>query len=401
MSQATALEQFMLELVNAERAKTGAQPLALDGHLNVAADGHSQWMIDTDTFSHTGASGSSPTQRMTSAGFDFTGSWSSAENIAWASTRGPAGLQDEVQLLHTNLMNSPGHKANILNAAFKEIGIGFTTGPYQGWDGAFVTQNFAKVGTGSFLTGVAFDDRDGDRFYDPGEGLAGLNVRAVSAGRTVFTTTTQGAGGYDIVLPKGAYAVTFSGGGFAPVTHQVTIGDHNVKLDWVDPTGAAPVPGTITGTRGANILAGTSGADTIKGLGGNDRLSGQEGADREWGGTGNDRVSGGAGDDRLYGDAGRDTLLGDSGNDRLAGGADADVFVFRGAWGADVITDFQNGVDRIDLRSNGLSFAKLRIGRTDADKDGRADDVIIKAKGQSITLLNEPKSALDVSDFLF
>ena len=104
-------------------------------------------MIGTDTFSHIGLSGSSPTDRMRNAGYAFSGTWASAENIAWASTRDPAGYQDEVQLLHTNLMNSPGHKANILNGTYREIGIGFQTGAYQTWDGAFVTQNFALSGT--------------------------------------------------------------------------------------------------------------------------------------------------------------------------------------------------------------------------------------------------------------
>ena len=91
MSQATAYEQFMLELINAERAKVGAQPLAAQGDLNASAETHSKWMIAADVFSHTGAGGSTPTQRMTAAGYSFTGSSSSAENIAWASLRDPSG----------------------------------------------------------------------------------------------------------------------------------------------------------------------------------------------------------------------------------------------------------------------------------------------------------------------
>ena len=55
MSAPTVFEQYMLELVNRERAKAGVQPLAFDGDLNQSADRHSRWMISTDTFSHTGA----------------------------------------------------------------------------------------------------------------------------------------------------------------------------------------------------------------------------------------------------------------------------------------------------------------------------------------------------------
>jgi uncharacterized protein YkwD len=64
MSEPTAYEQYMLELINQERAQAGVQPLADNGLLNDAAGAHDQWMIDTDVFSHTGVNGSSPTQRM-------------------------------------------------------------------------------------------------------------------------------------------------------------------------------------------------------------------------------------------------------------------------------------------------------------------------------------------------
>ncbi|MCB1948382.1 CAP domain-containing protein, partial [Nitrosomonas sp.] len=128
MSQANIYEQFMLELINAERSKIGAQPLAFNGDLNESSEIHSSWMISTDTFSHTGAGGSSPGDRMTAAGYNFSGSWTWGENIAWMSTRVPTGLADEVQQLHTMLMNSSGHRANILNDSFREIGVGFEIG---------------------------------------------------------------------------------------------------------------------------------------------------------------------------------------------------------------------------------------------------------------------------------
>src|SRR5215213_10020726 len=208
MSQATSYEQLMLELVNRERAKTGAQPLAFNGNLNDSADSHSSWMISADVFDHTGLSGSTPHERMVKAGYSFAGSWASAENIAWASLRSPAGLQDEVELLHTNLMNSPGHKANILNGTYREIGIGFQTGGYLTWDAAFVTQNFARSGSKVFLTGVTMDDKDGDRFYDIGEGLGGLTVTAVSTSGAKYTVTTGSAGGYNMALAAGTYKVT-------------------------------------------------------------------------------------------------------------------------------------------------------------------------------------------------
>ena len=87
-----------------------------------------------------------------------------------------------------------------------------------------------------YLTGVAFDDKDGDRFYDPGEELGGLALTAVnSSTSTSYTTTTYGSGGYDLVLPPATYTVTFSGVGIQATTMQTTIGSKNVKLDLIDP----------------------------------------------------------------------------------------------------------------------------------------------------------------------
>jgi uncharacterized protein YkwD len=191
MPQHSANEQYLLELINAERAKSGAQPLAFDNDLSESAENHDRWMLATDTFSHTGSGGSSPTTRMKAAGYTLTGSWATGENIAWATTRNPAGYADEVKLLHTNLMNSSGHRANILNPNFREVGLGFEVGDYKGRSSAFVTENFAKTGSALFLTGVAFDDKDGDRFYDPGEGMGSITITARNSAGQTFTTTTR------------------------------------------------------------------------------------------------------------------------------------------------------------------------------------------------------------------
>ncbi len=391
MSQATAYEQLMLELVNAARAKVGAQPLAFNGNHNDSADAHSGWMIGTDTFSHPGVNGSAPTQRMQNAGYAFAGTWASGENIAWASTREPSGYQDEVQLLHTNLMNSPGHKANILNASFREIGIGFQVGPYQSWEGAFVTQNFALSGSKAFLTGVTMTDKDGDRAYDIGEALGDMTITAVGSTGARFTTTSQDAGGYSLALDPGSYKVTYSKSGYASVTKQVIIGTNNVKIDLIDPAKAAPAK-VIVGNSLNNALNGTAGADRINGHGGNDKIHAK---------SGNDYLVGEAGNDWLYGESGQDTLIGGAGSDVLSGGSHADTFRFSGKWGSDKILDFQDGIDLIDLRGTGLNFEKLSIATGNGDMDRIADDVIIKANGQSIVLLNMKAALIGASDFLF
>ncbi|CAI2935619.1 CAP domain-containing protein [Aminobacter niigataensis] len=252
MPQHSANEQYLLELINAERAKTGAQPLAFDNDLSEAAENHDRWMLSADVFSHTGSGGTSPTTRMKAAGYTLSGSWATGENIAWATTRAPTGYTDEVKLLHTNLMNSSGHRANILNPNFREVGLGYEVGDYKGRSSAFVTEDFAKTGSDLFLTGVAFDDKDGDRFYDPGEGLGAVTVTAKNSAGQTFKTTTSAAGGYDLVLKPGTYTVTFSGANIATSTQTATIGTKNVKKDLIDPVMKS---GTLAATDSAEDAA--------------------------------------------------------------------------------------------------------------------------------------------------
>lgn len=266
MAQPTANEQYMLELVNrgrqdplAEAARynidlneglspgtissSPKQPLVFNLNLIDAARNHSQWMLDTDTFSHTGEGGSSSRQRMADAGYQFTGAWSSGENIAWNGTTGTPDLTQSITEQHQNLFLSYGHRVNIMNGYFREIGIGAITGQFFDWNAVMTTQNFATSGSSVFLTGVIYDDSIlDDDFYTVGEGLGGITVEAVRLDNSqIFSTSTMDAGGYQIPLDPGNYQVTFSGGGLSrDITQTVTIGTENLKLDLV--TDDLPVP---------------------------------------------------------------------------------------------------------------------------------------------------------------
>jgi uncharacterized protein YkwD len=112
---ADALKQMegqVFALVNQRRAEAGLAPFTRAADLDAAARRQSLDMAITGNFDHTGTDGSSPFDRIRAAGYNFT---NAGENIA-------AG-QDTAAGVMTTWMNSPGHRANILGADYKEIGI--------------------------------------------------------------------------------------------------------------------------------------------------------------------------------------------------------------------------------------------------------------------------------------
>lgn len=343
----TAYEQYMLELVNRARMNPDAevqrnpkvaslnedlapgtlsnsakQPLAFNLKLIDAARKHSQWMLANDTFSHTGSGGSDPGSRMRAAGYSFTGSWTWGENISWNGTTGTPNLTTMVAQQHEGLFDSAGHRKNILNDDFKEIGIGTLTGDFNGYNAAMTTQKFARSGTSAYLTGVIFDDKVlNDDFYSVGEGLGGITVSARrQSDNAVFSTTTFGSGGYQLALAPATYDVTFSGKGLSSaVTRTVTLGSRNAKIDLATDVLAPAAASVLRGTSGNDTLTAGAGVQTLYGEAGNDSLKAGAGNDILYGGSGNDKLYGEDGNDKLYGDTGRDELFGGSGDDHLVG----------------------------------------------------------------------------------
>jgi hypothetical protein len=149
MARANKFERFMLHLINQERTERGLDPLRFDGNLNESSERHTNWMLRHDIFDHDGAGGTNATQRMKEAGYKLAGTWRTGENIALQSERGSSGMRDDVRDLHQSLMNSPSHRANILNPKFDEIGIGIERGSFRlggnTFDAVAVTQDFGKT----------------------------------------------------------------------------------------------------------------------------------------------------------------------------------------------------------------------------------------------------------------
>lgn len=440
MAEPTAYEQYVLELINrarldpaAEAARLGIdlnqglasgtistapkQPLAFNSFLIEAAHDHSEWMLATDTFSHTGAGGSSAVQRMAAAGYSFTGSWAAGENIGIRYGYGVTLSPGTALSLHEQLFMSPGHRANMLDPGWREAGIGIVQGEYKGSSAMDVTEDFVRSGTRNFALGVAFDDRDGDHFYDPGEGLGGVTVTiAPTTGGAPIVLTTWSAGGWQTPLAAGTYTVSFSGGGLPEtVTRSLVMGSQNVKLD-LDADAAAGGGGGSSapglGTSAADRLQGGSGNDTIQGGGGNDTLVGAAGNDVLRGDDGNDVLYGQGGTDTLQGGAGADWLIGGAGADSLTGGAGADRFLFqrmtdRGDRIADfdaaagdrlVVTDILGafGDTYAELSASGhVALSRSSVGvRVWLDADGGGDSWV------PLALLEHTTIAALGSDFL-
>ena len=118
----------VVALVNVERSRAGCGPLSANAHLRRAAQGHSDDMASRDYFSHTSPDGVTFAERIRAAGYD---GGAIAENIA-------AGQTSAKEVMGA-WMASPGHRANILDCAYRDLGVGYATG---GSYGTYWTQTF-------------------------------------------------------------------------------------------------------------------------------------------------------------------------------------------------------------------------------------------------------------------
>lgn len=356
MSSATAYERYFVSLVNKTRTDLGLKPLQVELSLNKSAEDHSQWMLDANVFSHTGQGGSKIADRVRDAGFDLDATnWRVSENLAYISVQGGNDLKDEIRQMHRNLLDSPGHYANIIDKNVTMIGIGIEVDSFKiggrDYQVVMATQNFGMTRGDTRLEGGPGADK-----------LSGWAADDLLVGRA----------GND----------------------------------------------TLLGNGGNDTLRGGTGNDLLRGGAGNDRLQGDSGNDRLAGGTGNDVLLGGAGNDRLFGDWGNDTLRGgtgndvlhggsgndrlegNAGNDRLTGGTGADSFVFRKGDGKDRITDFTPDQDRLLIARSLLDrdmddFARDHMRKTN-------DGVVIDfGDGDQITLLGRKLTVADVVDDIF
>jgi uncharacterized protein YkwD len=123
------LEAEMLSLVNQERIKEGLPAVNADPEMMEVARAHSRDMFAKGYFAHLNLEGKTPFDRIQEAGVQYK---AAGENLALAPT---------LAIAHNGLMNSPGHRANILRKDFGRLGIGILDG---GRYGLMITQNFRE-----------------------------------------------------------------------------------------------------------------------------------------------------------------------------------------------------------------------------------------------------------------
>ncbi len=399
----TDQDQYMLELLNRARlnpqaeadrllaskdlnegsptqviSTTAKQPLAFNLKLFQAAQSHSNWMLANNQFTHEeGLNGPKIGIRATSAGYSWetvggTAGGTVGENIAWSGTTGTPDWTAFVGQQHNDLfidqdISGRGHRVNMMNPNFREIGISSIVGNFTtnstNYNSVMTTQDFGRdVGTNAFLTGVAYTDKiTQDKFYTVGESLGKITVNAVSNGQT-FSTTSLASGGYSLRLAPGTYDVTFSGDfnndGIVEtsIAKTITIGTTNIKQDLAIDTQATEGNDVLFGTKNADTINGKGGNDIISGLDGDDIISGGNGDDILAGGNGNDHLRGGNGDDILAGGNGNDILAGGNGNNILNGDAGNDILIstgsgnnlLNGGAGRDIVISSGSGTNTLD-----------------------------------------------------
>jgi len=276
--------------------------------------------------------------------------------------------------------------------------INMTTGVHTG-DATGDTFNSVEIlwlsRFGDTYTGSAGDDEV--RGYDGNDtlnGSGGIDTLRGENGADIL----NGDDGDDL-LHGGAGADQLNGGnGVDTAVYLLATAGVSINLTTGVHTGEA-AGDTFNSVEHFQLTNGFTLVDSFTGSAGNDWVAGYKGVDNLNGMDGNDTLNGGEHNDVLDGGAGADKLYGGTGNDQETGGAGADQFTINAkAFGADTVTDFENGVDKIRIQgvAGWDDFSDVAVS---ANGSGWA--VITFPDGSTITLTGVLASAVDASDFLW
>lgn len=242
------LEGFEVDLdlmVQQISAFAPTAPLSFSSQLIAAARAHSQDMLAHDFQAHEGTDGTLFSDRATRAGYSWINIAENVFSYARSVEHGHAGFEvDWGGGPETGGMQDPaGHRQNIHNGSFREIGIGVVTGSNTNVGPTLVTQDFGnRLNLTPLITGVIYYDFNGNAFCDVGEGVGGVVV--LPSGSTAYASSAA-SGGYSVpVTASSSYTVTFQVAGLPDSQSSVDVGTDNVKLDHV----LAYTPPTIAGS---------------------------------------------------------------------------------------------------------------------------------------------------------
>ena len=228
-------------------------PAAFDARLYAAARDHSLYLIANDAQNHNGQF-----DRVATAGFHAWGMRGNVFSYADSALYGHAGFNvDWGGSDGTGMQTGRGHRLAIMSIDGDYANVGLAAVPEastaSGVGPLVVTGNYAHAATSypdhynRFLVGTVWEDLDGNDRYDPGEGIAGVEV-APSVG-SYFAVTSAG-GGYAIPLPAavaaGSVAVSFSGDDVPDYTTLLDVGATSKLVDYeVTEAMRAPEPDAI------------------------------------------------------------------------------------------------------------------------------------------------------------
>jgi Ca2+-binding RTX toxin-like protein len=313
---------------------------------------------------------------------DFAASEAGVDGVIFGGA-GVGGVIDPTEIATTSLTVDP------------------TTAMYFSYASMVVPSNDAFVGNDNAMFLELFDDAgnftgpkqfvvSGNQILDAGTEVnteldaAFINQTAPNTGETENGVVHQHVGfNGSLGNPDGTAVIlggtTAAGTYVSPLQADFTRPNHELLRFTITQEGDnAPVSGDraanlLQGTSTNDIINGNSGNDTVNGLNGDDWLTGDRGNDSLTGGAGEDSIYGGLGNDVLFGNEGEDHLYGGLGRDTLTGGSDADIFHFesltssmRTGTGSDLITDFEFGVDKVDIHTLGFTSFDSDGGFTEA-----------------------------------
>jgi hypothetical protein len=208
-------------------------PLVFNLQLQDAARRHSAYMVPNglghdEVVGKPGFFAATQGERIRLCGYETGGSENAyrADADPWHAQRaflvdwggGPGGMQ-----------NGRPHRRNLSTPAWKECGVSML--PFSNGRDRSITVVFGKRG-GRFAGGAAYHDRNRNRAFDPGEGVAKVEVQAGEA-----KAVTWASGGYAIALPSGVCELVFTSGA-QRWSRAVPAGDDNLAVDWRVPAAA-------------------------------------------------------------------------------------------------------------------------------------------------------------------